>query len=113
MLDLIAQLEQAEGPSRELDKAIARHLGWTPNTEGRWHRTAAISDRSIDLPRFTSSLDAALTLIPPGARWVLYSDGHAYVGPDNEPTAEWCGYTPALALCVAALRARAAQEAGQ
>ncbi len=48
MTDLIKALEAAEGPSRELDLQIA----------------AAVSHNPRFLPRFTASIDAALTLVP-------------------------------------------------
>jgi len=113
MRDLIARLQAAEWASRQLDAAISDALGWVlvcDNAGRPQHWREPDGTRHSALPEWTRSLDAALTLVPEGARWVLYSDGYAYVGPDDEPTAKWCGNTPALALCIAALRARMAQQ---
>lgn len=69
--------------------------------------------------RYTASLDAALTLVPEGFEWSLeYQAGH-HVSSDGEcmvaiaklgdPCRDWesTSATPALALCAAALKARA------
>lgn len=60
-------------------------------------------------PRYTSSLDAAASLIPEGHDWILerVNDGitiGARVGHNDPDRTSW-GETPALALCAAALRA--------
>jgi hypothetical protein len=54
------------------------------------------------VPFYTASLDAAVTLVPDGCGWMVMKNV-AKVG-------RWPkrGATPALALCAAALRARAA-----
>ena len=78
LLALAERCEQAAGPDRELDVAIARALGWKPlyrDDYSRWWPPAAVADarerkRSIlhhptqPLPMFTASLDAAVTLYP-------------------------------------------------
>lgn len=92
--ELIARLESADGPSRELDAAIA----------------AVTKLPSI---RYTGSTDAALTLVPDVYRvgvlmemedgtWAakLFNRGK----PGGLPSRG--GYTPALALAAAALKAR-------
>lgn len=97
---LIAALEAATEGSRELDEQIA-------------------SECNILLyPHYTTSIDAALTLVPEGCIWKVFSDypGDAYFadvekwvpgqgGPENWRTDGACS-SPALALCIAALRAR-------
>lgn len=114
--ELIAALEKATGPSEELDLAVAT---WC-------FENGAIGGVNYDpqlwLLRnegFVYSIDAAVTLVPEtdGRRW--YEIGQAWsqavarvrVYPPNpwegrtrEATAE--AATPALALCIAALRAR-------
>lgn len=77
-------------------------------------------------PSFTGSLDAALTLVPPRHRWLLdkrpfavgrsdgyraevYREAHSYRSDRADVPTHW-GPTPALALCVAALKARAALD---
>lgn len=115
---LIAALEQATGPDWELDLAIAR-----------WcfaHGGVAGVDYDPELWRirnggeFTSSIDAALTLVPERCltriRELWDSDGKAAAATVSRYTAppnmmwdwEWHGFapTPAIALCIAALKAR-------
>ena len=127
MDDLIRQLEEAEGSNRELDTRI--WLAVTPGaTRKQWsykHRASG-SDCHVDetrdashelviVPPYTSSIDAALTLVPEG--WV-FSGLQLARAPDmggrmwNASVRGWREVrsngqrTPALALCIAALRAR-------
>ena len=106
--DLRDLLEKAEGPDRKLDERIAAAVGAHGPRE--------------DAPPYTASLDAALTLIPNG--W--YCDLHngspmpppSYVwlwrrgfgGAQNKRATDSRVYgsaaTPALAICIAALKAR-------
>ncbi len=83
--ELIAALEAADGPSRELDATIAKDAGWhrveprhAKRSGGAWiapedflgvmSNGAPIldslhgTDMHKDVPRYTSSIDAALTL---------------------------------------------------
>ena len=127
---LIARLEAAAEGSRELDEEIAfatewRPIDWAPSAESfaeheqkhdyatawiahaPWHNTWPI-------PHYTTSLDAALTLVPEGWQW----DVRCAEFPQSCPTA-FCwppgvrsghadeAATPALAFCIAALKARA------
>jgi hypothetical protein len=134
LLALADRCEQAAGPDRELDVAIARALGWKPlyrDDYSKWWPPAAVEDsrarkRSIlhhptqPLPAFTASLDAAVTLVPEGCDWHCQSNPSvtacwASVSPVKRgiELLEWGSgmrraSTPALALCAAALRARAA-----
>jgi hypothetical protein len=66
LLDLAARCEAGE-PSPLLDVAIARAIGWTTAQFGAliWRDTHH-NDRGIAPPKFTSSLDAAVTLVPEG-----------------------------------------------
>lgn len=130
--ELIERLEKATGPDRDLDLDIT--LACLPNGEnGRarlpilaedvgnhcyeWVEISGVSIRSA--PHYTSSIDAALTLVPEGKYWDL-SRGlpaqtirHIYwaevYGDDNAHDSQHpiCpGANPAIALCIAALRAR-------
>jgi hypothetical protein len=101
MLALAERCEKAAGPDRELDEAIVAAVD------------AGVMDvpRALGLvegpPRFTASLDAAMTLVPEGAKVTMQNFG----GPGPmvlvEPNERFAaGTTPALALCAAALRAR-------
>ena len=113
---LIAELEAAARGSRELDHRIAELC--VPPTEDA--RMAAL-ESGDDWPRsYTTSIDAALTLVPEGRMWVhLWSCRNGDDGPDYHhceievPEADdWMAKVrnapnPALALCIAALKARA------
>jgi hypothetical protein len=96
MRELIERLEAATGPDREMDFAIAAAVGWPDSPHSHQHAR-----------RYSDSLDAALTLVPEGATWL--AAGHptqrarASV-PVSTPAI--AGATPALAICIAALRAR-------
>lgn len=65
------------------------------------------------LPRYTTSLDAAVSLIPTGHDWILeHVNGGLTIGcrvGHNDPDRTSWGDTAALAICAAALRARAAK----
>lgn len=123
--DLIAALEKAEGPSRELDIEIA--LAIEPG-EVVWKQVSGSMEVHPSIkrarsnyiggyafehvPNFTASLDAALSLVPTTS-WGVEETRAKHHG---KPLA-WCmnnvlgprsigvGATPAIALCIAALRA--------
>lgn len=106
--DLIAKLEAAEGPSRELDAEIEKLIQMPPQTVAEYALKTARATWVTNPPAFTSSLDAALTLVPDDHDWIIYNvNGHlgstpmARVGDVKAHAA-----TPALALCIAALHAR-------
>lgn len=145
--DLITQMEAATEGSRELDCRIAYALGWRfngcsedgvegrigdddwpdlDNIGGHWHKPGdrwAESHEDPGLPRWddppewTTSLDAAMTLVPEG--WRVYAiqqhhhgDLRWYAGID-QVYGQGIGRTdgpvnggPALALCIASLKAR-------
>lgn len=128
MTDLIARIESADGPDREIDAelmAIAhdwkiralskgshyRDWCWVNRETGKWVTT------SRQGYTFTASIDAALTLVPEKCLWRMYHDtmgrdgsyANAYVlthRVGNEKEASGIGITPALALAAAALKAR-------
>jgi hypothetical protein len=94
--ELIARLEAATGPDRDLDVAIIDAL--FPGA------------RKFPL-EYTASIDAALTLVPEGWRWHLGNtlDGRGTAMIWLNPltgTDEIFAAAPAIALCIAALRAR-------
>ena len=120
---LIERLEAANGPSRELDWVIAEHLGWTRRQVGQVIAYYAPGDPHMKAgpPKWSASIDAALTLVPEGDnRWPQLD----YVGPnpnDSSKGHRWAiwlkkrsskacrGHNKALsalALAAAALRAR-------
>jgi len=139
--DLIERLERATGPSRELDALIlgATHY---PNSEyfslslSDGDRPAdAYNSRTVlcvrhskdhahyrNPPHYTQSIDAAMTLKPEG--WHVLNLRHMsetewFAGlakkfPDSEfaNEAEAKAQTPAIALCIASLKALASIRSG-
>lgn len=111
--DLIARLEAATEGSRELDGAIYETVTGVRITGPR-------DKEWLVVPFYTTSLDAALTLVPEGLCWGLnthpedeiFNPGgaQAFVSDMLEDGiyAHADAATPALALCIAALKARCA-----
>jgi len=102
LLELAERCEREE-PSRELSVEIYYAI-----TPARLRSPLWTGD-------FTTSLDAAVTLVPEGWVWAVSQDAAAVGPPDSsyigDELAMPCaceGKTPALALCAAALKARAA-----
>jgi hypothetical protein len=121
MTDLIKRLEEAEAGSRELDAAIADLFNPVPDQydgfAGRWPFVEG-SPFSDQTPPVTTSLDAALALaerVLPGWGWEISHDDcngnyYAWVGKDfylHGPQEHLRGIqeSPALALCIAVLKA--------
>lgn len=103
LLELAERCEKATGPDRALDYDIAHFV------------TRAHLASHGNAPAYAASLDAAVTLVPEGCKWGLYHDpdckhpkGNSAAWVDNH-FARYAAATPALALCAASLRARAAQ----
>ena len=110
MIDLAKRCEEALGPDRDLDGAIATEMGEARNYEG---------DGVYGCKRYTDSLDAAMTLLPPlddtlrplsilmgvsenGLRFqVVLKNWRWGAVKSSDRCASY-----ALALCAAALRAR-------
>lgn len=109
MQDLIERLEKATGADRELDKDI-----YVLTTGGDPSEHRINWQYAQFLPRFTESMDAALTLVPEGWWWVLklaphrkgaFAELHSHkIGGGELAISD--GTTPAIALCIAALKAR-------
>jgi len=116
LLALADRCERATGTDRELDGAIAMAM-FPAHRRGMYVRR-----------HYTASLDAAVSAVPEGWRvstadwsiagrytWMLKGPCTRWViGPDGEKEAgsDWSAYAvshshPALALCAAALRAKA------
>lgn len=99
--ELIAKLEAATGPSRELDHEIAYTVKWN----GHWRGPEAI-------PPFLASIDAALLLVPDDMWWTAGGckrEQHASVGYEDLDLGdvfEGFGANPAIAVCIAALKAK-------
>jgi hypothetical protein len=126
---LIKRLEKATDPDRWLDAAVVVALDirpdWLKNARGElWvdDRGAVLfrdecfkrrgpgnpSLREKDVPEYTASLDAALTLVPDNTPWMLTRYSNATIWAEVGEEWQHQGATPALALCIAALKARVA-----
>lgn len=100
---LIGKLEAATAPDRQLDYAIERELPF----------------KSTATPHYTSSIDAALTVIPPEYGWNVNWWGFVQLFRKEDEAAGGAmrglivgdQRPPAIALCVAGLRARMAKQA--
>lgn len=111
--ELIARLEATDHGDRDLDDAIHTAVGGKdPPPEGAlWRHTVY----TLSAPWFTTSIDAALTLVPELPRRSINvaledrGEAVAVVTWDGEPchAVGRAHNQPALALCIAALRARA------
>lgn len=121
VLDLIERLEKAEAGDVALNCAVARVFGYhVPDRAwSGWHDP---DGKHIGLPpAFTTSLDAALALaerVLPGCfcgvqknRWAGKAWTAYLTVADAEGEIEQDADTPALALCIAVLRATTPAEA--
>ena len=113
LLALAERCEKVEGPDHGLDTDISVCLAGDPDKHD-WRNHTWLA--------YSASLDAAMTLIPEG--WRLANFGETVIE-GNDPwnarvlekrfdgrggRAEGDAATPALALCAASLRARAALQ---
>jgi hypothetical protein len=111
-LALAERCEQAAGPDRELDCHIHALIEGRNIRPERWSETVRLHDHAV--PRYTASLDAAVTLVPEGHEWLRKNEICMTVYRAPTDPKEWArhidarGATPTLALCAAALRARSA-----
>jgi len=112
LIELIAALEAAEGPSQTLDCAIES-----------WAVKMPVCIGEFGPQPFTSSIDTALKLVPEVWLWKLTNctvptHGGKYMAvvwklvseTQARPIISVMGATPAIALCIAALKARAEME---
>lgn len=120
---LIARLEKAEGPSREIDRDIALTVdGFVYEKRGEdakpWFYHSTIGGRrqlislysSERLPAYTSSIDAAVSLaerVLPGhqVNVTIYTDRMAKASIGNNWLPPVRAVSAALAVCLATLRA--------
>lgn len=115
---VIGNLEAAEQPSRNLDGQIALALGYTKQVElkpdpnsgelvqiNRWFPPGG-AEQHVNVPYYTTNLDAAYKLAqdasPTEEGCVAWVDGRGRAQIGSGPLC--LAATPALALCVAALR---------
>jgi hypothetical protein len=126
LVDLIARLEKATRPDRVLDADIWESVGRAPVGQG-FYRGSSEWDRHLwfapnlsvpieSPPSYTSSIDAALTLVPEGWEWALHAEGGLYRVEMGDPMIGLEGEhetAPAIALCIAALKARLATSSAE
>jgi len=133
MKDLITKLEQATGPSRELDAEIGIAIGvWRRRDLGGgcylWEENGVNTGNKP--PYYTSSIDAALTLVPKGWQWQVSNrakaphKSRAYINNGKPINAslggltrnhEYIGFeetaaTSPIAICIACLKAMEGKE---
>lgn len=137
LLDLAAKVEALTGACRELDAEIAIAVFVTQYTDddmvfarkrerdgsdathpGHYFIKSRSGAQAVSAPAFTSSLDAAMTLVPEGWCWMAghrdFPKSRAYVNNGElhmSGKSQWfevVAATPALALTAATLHARAA-----
>lgn len=106
--DLIAKLEKATGQDRDLDARICYAIKPALHRMGTLTEWLA-TDAAKRVPAYTWSLDDALTLVPEGASWLVRAPAGAYpsatiFGPPLHGD-QIIARTPAIALCIAALKA--------
>ena len=123
--DLIARLEKATGPDRQLDCEIAEALGhsivWKQANYTMeafpailWRKPHPYAGMKEPCPKWTSSIDAAMTLVPEGwNRRASETDKHWWwaelrEGYETSYNRVEIGQSPSLpvSICIAALRAR-------
>lgn len=108
---LIERLEKATGPDRELDVEIGTLIGEADHSGPAFHRPFREWAKY-----YTASIDAALLLVPERHTWVLgcgrvvqYMSQVTPMRPAHHGASVGeADSTPAIALCIAALKAREA-----
>lgn len=109
LLALADRCEAATGPDRELDAAIHAAIYEAVVFDPKWKEW--VGSGGMNVRKFTASIDAALTLVPEGwgiCRWSDNGAGCAEIALGRFNVHERIvgfGYSRALAICAAALRA--------
>lgn len=125
ILGLALRVEALEGADREVDAQVAAALrvgtlhfwawnfhAWQGRSDGRVYLEEG--GPSFAAPHYTSSIDAALTLVERGDEWQLstiYNIARAEVGINRDHQTSWPGRgehdgcNPVLAILAVALRA--------
>lgn len=132
IMSLIERLEKATGPNASLGREVLLACGWRKTCVGHFHgpmyRWSSPDGKiGFDDDRFhdhdpTNSLDAAMSLVPEGYAirdWMVWPgqpselnllETHLYKGERWHKSSDrrWPakGATPAIALCIASLKAR-------
>ncbi|WFU50233.1 hypothetical protein [Sinorhizobium terangae] len=122
--DLILEVEALKRASRDIDVKIGLLVGWQRKVEytrenGEASRNVIWflhGERAARLPRFTETIDSALQLVDlvaphssGGVSWSVGPDGSYGTAVIND--GPYCqAATPALALCLAALKIKEAES---
>lgn len=124
MTNLLQLAERCEGADASMQGALLEEAWETMaehSADFRAFATAPISGFGNNAGKFGMAIDAhayesgALSLVPEDSKWSITSGGganewQAWVWPAEGGRPDWrIAATPALALCAAALRARAAE----
>lgn len=121
MQELIDRLESLTGPNFELERHIAVASGKALRLSGDGAVEWAPGNTFGVAPAYTCSIDAALLLVPENHTWWVDSEEVIGDGSVLPPSAAVMAYgadfricdnskgaTPAIAICIAALKARMA-----
>lgn len=122
-MTLIDRLSKLDGPDREVDAEIAVHLlGYTRvNRMEKWPEAKPIWDfyegepfnsNGVFIPKYTASVDAAIALaerVLPGCDMTIRSK-HKMAWIDGLKGEIAYGANPAIAACIALLRAKEASH---
>lgn len=133
MNELVARIEAADQRQADggyaLDGEIAKREGWTYSYREAthswgWCRPGMPDHFNARPPAYTTSIDAAMSLVPEGwsmslgekrglpahIRWNVWLHDHNTENGIAERSIEASAATPSLALCAAALRAKASDH---
>ncbi len=116
---LITRLDALTGPDKQVDATICRDVVPRIRPDGWVVSEGAVLDTD-STPAYTSSIDAALTLVPEGLEWHVagpnkrHGNGQAWAGVFGEPFVgsenDSFAANPAIALTIACLRAMEAMS---
>jgi hypothetical protein len=108
---LLSRLRSLTAPSREIDAEIALANGWQATFA---HTVWMSPDKQLDHepPRYTESLDAALTLKPADCRWKVgdWYNAYADITLANGVKLRADASNPAIALLIAIMKAKAEKQ---
>jgi len=122
-MTLIDRLSKLDGPDRGVDAQIyilfnipaerAGRIDYAHGMVGWWPKDGPYVS-AVTVPAYTASVDAAIALaerVLPGWGWLAQNCGHpAGVLVKDDIAYEGRGATPAIALCIAILRAKEASN---
>lgn len=115
-MNVIERLEALTEPCREMDAAIALAIGKKATAKYGDHALGNDYTAPAYFLQYTKSIDAAMTLVPEGCEnnmgltWTKdIKEKHCVIANLRWLRVEATAHTPAIALCIAALKARNAK----